>query len=88
MRMQGLLLLFFAKQVHIPYIRNIQTAYTRTGIFGYWVGSHNETLVRPESNKSIQLSTAEIPLASDAVEFEHSMKGLLYLLSEMCNSFD
>uniref|UniRef100_A0A673A949 Inositol polyphosphate-5-phosphatase Kb n=1 Tax=Sphaeramia orbicularis TaxID=375764 RepID=A0A673A949_9TELE len=35
-RMQGLLLLIFAKQVHLPFIRNIQSTYTRTGIFGYW----------------------------------------------------
>ncbi|XP_029956290.1 inositol polyphosphate 5-phosphatase K isoform X2 [Salarias fasciatus] len=35
-RMQGLLLLVFAKQVHLPYIRNIRTTYTRTGIYGYW----------------------------------------------------
>ncbi|XP_053298026.1 inositol polyphosphate 5-phosphatase K [Pleuronectes platessa] len=35
-RMQGLLLLVFAKQVHLPYIRDIQTTYTRTGVFGYW----------------------------------------------------
>ncbi|KAM9846941.1 inositol polyphosphate 5-phosphatase K [Aulostomus maculatus] len=35
-RMQGLLLLVFTKQTHLPYIRNIQTTYTRTGIFGYW----------------------------------------------------
>ncbi|XP_037543320.1 inositol polyphosphate 5-phosphatase K isoform X2 [Nematolebias whitei] len=35
-RMQGLLLLLFAKHMHLPYIRNIQTTYTRTGIFGYW----------------------------------------------------
>lgn len=35
-RMQGLLLLFFAKQAHLPFIRNIQSTYTRTGIFGYW----------------------------------------------------
>ncbi|XP_056266221.1 inositol polyphosphate 5-phosphatase K isoform X2 [Pseudoliparis swirei] len=36
MRMQGLLLLFFAKQCHLPFIRDIQTTYTRTGFFGYW----------------------------------------------------
>lgn len=35
-RMQGLLILLFAKQLHLPFIRNIQTTYTRTGIFGYW----------------------------------------------------
>ncbi|ROL54411.1 Phosphatidylinositol 4,5-bisphosphate 5-phosphatase A [Anabarilius grahami] len=36
MRMQGLLLILFAKQVHLPFIRDIQSTYTRTGLFGYW----------------------------------------------------
>ncbi|XP_030218327.1 inositol polyphosphate 5-phosphatase K isoform X1 [Gadus morhua] len=35
-RMQGLLLLLFCKQAHVPFIRDIRTTYTRTGIFGYW----------------------------------------------------
>ncbi|XP_069001682.1 inositol polyphosphate 5-phosphatase K [Embiotoca jacksoni] len=35
-RMQGLLLLVFAKQIHLPFIRDMQTTYTRTGLFGYW----------------------------------------------------
>ncbi|CAB1347668.1 unnamed protein product [Coregonus sp. 'balchen'] len=35
-RMQGLLLLFFSKLAHVPFIRDIQATYTRTGIFGYW----------------------------------------------------
>ncbi|XP_061104562.1 inositol polyphosphate 5-phosphatase K-like isoform X1 [Conger conger] len=35
-RMQGLLLLLFSKLAHVPFIRDIQTTYTRTGIFGYW----------------------------------------------------
>ncbi|MBN3300401.1 INP5K phosphatase, partial [Amia calva] len=35
-RMQGLLLIVFAKQVHIPFIRDIQASYLRTGIYGYW----------------------------------------------------
>ncbi|XP_051971466.1 inositol polyphosphate 5-phosphatase K-like isoform X1 [Xyrauchen texanus] len=35
-RMQGLLLILFAKQVHLPFIRDIQSTYTRTGLFGYW----------------------------------------------------
>ncbi|KAF0030262.1 hypothetical protein F2P81_016993 [Scophthalmus maximus] len=34
--MQGLLLLFFSKLQHLPFIRDIQATYTRTGIFGYW----------------------------------------------------
>ncbi|XP_071673211.1 inositol polyphosphate 5-phosphatase K isoform X2 [Patagioenas fasciata] len=35
-RMQGLLLLIFVKHVHIPFIRDIHTQYTRTGLCGYW----------------------------------------------------
>ncbi|XP_034023681.1 inositol polyphosphate 5-phosphatase Ka isoform X2 [Thalassophryne amazonica] len=35
-RMQGQLLLFFAKLEHVPFIRDIQATYTRTGVFGYW----------------------------------------------------
>ncbi|KAI4902334.1 hypothetical protein NFI96_001262 [Prochilodus magdalenae] len=35
-RMQGLLLLFFSKLEHVPFIRDIQATYTRTGIYGYW----------------------------------------------------
>ncbi|KAF7219497.1 inositol polyphosphate 5-phosphatase Ka isoform X3 [Nothobranchius furzeri] len=35
-RMQGLVLLCFSKLEHVPFIRDIQTTYTRTGIFGYW----------------------------------------------------
>ncbi|KAM8903969.1 inositol polyphosphate 5-phosphatase K-like isoform 2-T2 [Spinachia spinachia] len=35
-RMQGLLLLVFSKLKHVPFIRDIQTTYTRTGFFGYW----------------------------------------------------
>ncbi|XP_034148187.1 inositol polyphosphate 5-phosphatase Ka isoform X1 [Esox lucius] len=35
-RMQGLLLLFFSRLAHVPFIRDVQAAYTRTGFFGYW----------------------------------------------------
>ncbi|XP_037534372.1 inositol polyphosphate 5-phosphatase Ka [Nematolebias whitei] len=35
-RMQGLLLLFFSKLEHIPFIRDVQATYTRTGFLGYW----------------------------------------------------
>ncbi|XP_029026046.1 inositol polyphosphate 5-phosphatase Ka isoform X2 [Betta splendens] len=35
-RMQGLLLLFFSKLQHVPFIRDIKATYTRTGIYGYW----------------------------------------------------
>ncbi|XP_066491252.1 inositol polyphosphate 5-phosphatase K isoform X1 [Tiliqua scincoides] len=35
-RMQGLLLLIFAKRVHVPFIRDIKSQFTRTGLYGYW----------------------------------------------------
>ncbi|XP_064207522.1 inositol polyphosphate 5-phosphatase K isoform X1 [Anguilla rostrata] len=35
-RMQGLLLLIFSRLTHVPFIQDIQTTFTRTGIFGYW----------------------------------------------------
>ncbi|XP_048468287.1 inositol polyphosphate 5-phosphatase Ka [Rhincodon typus] len=35
-RMQGVLLLVFVKCSHLPYIRDLETNYTRTGMFGYW----------------------------------------------------
>uniref|UniRef100_H3D9W7 Inositol polyphosphate-5-phosphatase Ka n=1 Tax=Tetraodon nigroviridis TaxID=99883 RepID=H3D9W7_TETNG len=35
-RMQGLLLLVFSKLKHVPFVRDIQATYTRTGIFRYW----------------------------------------------------
>ncbi|KAM3616809.1 uncharacterized protein V6R79_023744 [Siganus canaliculatus] len=35
-RMQGLLLLLFSKLEHVPFIRDIQATYTRTGLFHYW----------------------------------------------------
>ncbi|XP_059511425.1 inositol polyphosphate 5-phosphatase K-like isoform X2 [Stegostoma tigrinum] len=35
-RMQGVLLLVFVKCSHLPYIRDLETNYTRTGLFGYW----------------------------------------------------
>lgn len=35
-RMQGLLLLIFAKHAHVPFIRDIKSQFTRTGLYGYW----------------------------------------------------
>lgn len=48
-RMQGLLLLLFAKQIHLPYIQKIQATYTRTGIFGYWVRTRGVGSCRVET---------------------------------------
>ncbi|XP_074149545.1 phosphatidylinositol 4,5-bisphosphate 5-phosphatase A [Sminthopsis crassicaudata] len=35
-RMQGVILLVFAKYYHLPFLRDIQTDCTRTGLGGYW----------------------------------------------------
>ncbi|KAJ8005645.1 hypothetical protein DPEC_G00120080 [Dallia pectoralis] len=35
-RMQGVLLLVFAKYYHLPFLRGVQTETTRTGLGGYW----------------------------------------------------
>ncbi|XP_043967839.1 inositol polyphosphate 5-phosphatase K isoform X1 [Gambusia affinis] len=35
-RMQGLILLVFAKYYHLPFLRGVQTETTRTGMGGYW----------------------------------------------------
>lgn len=36
-RMQGVILLVFAKYYHLPFLHDIQTDCTRTGLGGYWV---------------------------------------------------
>ncbi|XP_013914868.1 PREDICTED: LOW QUALITY PROTEIN: inositol polyphosphate 5-phosphatase K [Thamnophis sirtalis] len=35
-RMQGILLLLFSKQAHLPFIRGVRSQFTRTGLHGYW----------------------------------------------------
>ncbi|XP_006815736.1 phosphatidylinositol 4,5-bisphosphate 5-phosphatase A-like [Saccoglossus kowalevskii] len=44
-RLQGLLLLVFVKLQHVPFLRNIQTNYTRTGLGGLW-GNKGAVTVR------------------------------------------
>lgn len=43
-RMQGILLLLFAKQAHLPFIRGVRSQFTRTGLHGYWVSCFTGTL--------------------------------------------
>uniref|UniRef100_A0A1A7XDV4 Inositol polyphosphate-5-phosphatase K n=1 Tax=Iconisemion striatum TaxID=60296 RepID=A0A1A7XDV4_9TELE len=77
-RMQGLLLLFFSKLEHVPFIRDIQTTYTRTGIFGYW-GNKGGVSVRLSfyGHTLCFLNchlTAHMKYATERVdEFEHIM---------------
>lgn len=80
MRMQGLLLLVFAKQHHLPYIRHIQTTYTRTGIFGYWVGNSQRNYWSADDN-IVKACNPGIQPASVAAVTEEVMKGPLCLIS-------
>ena len=36
-RLQGLVQLLFVRMLHLPFIRDIQTDFTRTGLGGTWV---------------------------------------------------
>ncbi|KAM6959012.1 inositol polyphosphate 5-phosphatase Ka [Aplochiton taeniatus] len=75
-RLQGLLLLVFSKLSHVPFIRDIQATYTRTGIFGYW-GNKGGVSVRLSFYGHMMCFlnchlTAHMDYASERVdEFEH-----------------
>lgn len=43
-RMQGLLLLIFAKYQHLPFIQVLSTKSTPTGLFGYWASAPHSCL--------------------------------------------
>lgn len=53
-RMQGLLLLVFAKYQHLPFIQILSTKSTPTGLFGYWV--RTEYCLSHELGSSVLLS--------------------------------
>ncbi|XP_026653102.1 phosphatidylinositol 4,5-bisphosphate 5-phosphatase A isoform X2 [Zonotrichia albicollis] len=42
-RMQGVILLVFAKYYHLPFLQDIQTDCTRTGLGGYWLNIAKST---------------------------------------------
>lgn len=47
-RMQGVILLLFAKYYHLPFLRDVQTDCTRTGLGGYWVSAREGGRERTE----------------------------------------
>lgn len=53
-RMQGVMLMVFARYYHLPFLQDIQTDCTRTGLGGYWVsvdkGRENKSYSAHHSN--------------------------------------
>lgn len=58
-RMQGLVLVIFSKLEHVPFIKDIQTTYTRTGIYHYWV-RFRLTSFRAAQDEKIKRATEEL----------------------------
>ncbi|XP_007454285.1 PREDICTED: inositol polyphosphate 5-phosphatase K isoform X2 [Lipotes vexillifer] len=48
-RMQGLLLLIFAKYQHLPFIQILSTKSTPTGLFGYWRLEHFDRILEMQN---------------------------------------
>uniref|UniRef100_A0A6I8P111 Inositol polyphosphate-related phosphatase domain-containing protein n=1 Tax=Ornithorhynchus anatinus TaxID=9258 RepID=A0A6I8P111_ORNAN len=67
-RMQGLLLLVFIKCAHAPYLRNIDTNYTRTGLFGYWGNKGGVTVHMSLYGYSICLMNCHLPAHMDNID--------------------
>ncbi|XP_014675560.1 PREDICTED: inositol polyphosphate 5-phosphatase K-like [Priapulus caudatus] len=44
-RLQGLLLLLFTRRRHLPFLRNVESTFTRTGFAGFW-GNKGATSIR------------------------------------------
>lgn len=63
-RMQGVILLLFAKYYHLPFLRDVQTDCTRTGLGGYWVSTGQpgrlEWESSPQRGQNVAESRAEI----------------------------
>ncbi|KAI5099383.1 inositol polyphosphate-5-phosphatase K isoform X3 [Silurus meridionalis] len=82
-RMQGLLLLLFSKLEHVPFIRDIRTTYTRTGICGYWGNKGGVSMRFFFYGHSLCFLnchlTAHIHYASERVEeFEHILNSQMF----------
>ncbi|XP_038231426.1 inositol polyphosphate 5-phosphatase K isoform X5 [Dermochelys coriacea] len=60
-RMQGLLLLVFVKHAHIPFIRDIHTHYTRTGLYGYWGNKGGVTIRMSLYGRTICFMNCHLP---------------------------
>ncbi|XP_060612906.2 inositol polyphosphate 5-phosphatase K isoform X1 [Anolis sagrei] len=75
-RMQGLLLLVFTKQAHLPFIRDIRSQFTRTGLYGYWGNKGGVTTRMSLYGHSVCFLNCHLPAHMENTEqrlddFEH-----------------
>ncbi|XP_062815792.1 inositol polyphosphate 5-phosphatase K isoform X3 [Anolis carolinensis] len=78
-RMQGLLLLVFAKQAHLPFIRDIRSQFTRTGLYGYWGNKGGVTTRMSLYGHSVCFLNCHLPAHMENTEqrlddFEHILE--------------
>ncbi|XP_063002497.1 inositol polyphosphate 5-phosphatase K isoform X2 [Elgaria multicarinata webbii] len=78
-RMQGLLLLIFAQQVHLPFIQDVQSQFTRTGLYGYWGNKGGVTIRMSLYGHSICFLNCHLPAHMENAEqrlddFEHILE--------------
>ncbi|XP_020659193.2 inositol polyphosphate 5-phosphatase K isoform X2 [Pogona vitticeps] len=78
-RMQGLLLLVFAKQAHLPFIRDIRSQFTRTGLYGYWGNKGGVTIRMSLYGHSVCFLNCHLPAHMEYAEqrlddFEHILE--------------
>uniref|UniRef100_A0A8D0GT53 Inositol polyphosphate-5-phosphatase K n=1 Tax=Sphenodon punctatus TaxID=8508 RepID=A0A8D0GT53_SPHPU len=67
-RMQGLLLLVFVKHAHIPFVRDIHSQFTRTGIYGYWGNKGGVTIRMSLYGRTICFMNCHLPAHMENTE--------------------
>nr|XP_025706918.1 inositol polyphosphate 5-phosphatase K isoform X2 [Callorhinus ursinus] len=72
-RMQGLLLLFFAKHQHLPFVQILSTKSTPTGLFGYWGNKGGVTICLKLYGYYVSIINCHLPphMANNDQRLEH-----------------
>uniref|UniRef100_A0A8C3YBE1 Inositol polyphosphate 5-phosphatase K n=1 Tax=Catagonus wagneri TaxID=51154 RepID=A0A8C3YBE1_9CETA len=72
-RMQGLLLLIFAKYQHLPFIQILSTKSTPTGLFGYWGNKGGVTIFLKLYGYYVSIINCHLPphMANNDQRLEH-----------------
>ncbi|XP_004404162.1 PREDICTED: inositol polyphosphate 5-phosphatase K [Odobenus rosmarus divergens] len=72
-RMQGLLLLFFAKHQHLPFVQILSTKSTPTGVFGYWGNKGGVTICLKLYGYYVSIINCHLPphMANNDQRLEH-----------------
>ncbi|XP_052545124.1 inositol polyphosphate 5-phosphatase K isoform X1 [Tympanuchus pallidicinctus] len=67
-RMQGLLLLVFVKHAHLPFVRDVHTHYTRTGLYGYWGNKGGVTIRMSLYGRTVCFINCHLPAHMENTE--------------------